>query len=160
MKKIILLSVISLFFLLAGTKIVLAADCACLCSNGFQGKTASLDDCTVVCNALTPAATVTSCNPVAADGAPQTAQTLPNPLGISTINEFIARLITFILSLVGSISLLLFVYGGIAWMTSMGNSAQVKKGRDIVIWAVIGLLVVFTSYILVKFVILGITTGA
>ena len=84
-------------------------------------------------------------------------QTLPNPLGITDVNAFIAQLINFVLSLVGSVSLLLFVYGGITWMTSAGASAQVKKGKDIVVWAVIGLAVVFTSYILVKFVIQGIT---
>jgi len=69
---------------------------------------------------------------------------------------FTATLIS-VLSLVGSVSLLLFVYGGITWMTSMGNQTQIKKGKDIVVWAVIGLAVVFTSYILVKFVIQGIT---
>lgn len=82
-------------------------------------------------------------------------QVLPNPLGITDVNALIARLITFVLSLVGSVSLLMFVYGGLTWMTSAGSSEKIKKGRDIIVWAVIGLVIVFSSYILVKFVIVG-----
>ena len=90
-----------------------------------------------------------------------TTVSLPNPLGTTDVNQVIANMINFILSLVGSVSLILFIYGGITWMTSAGAPAQVKKGKDIVVWAIIGLAVVFTSYILVKFVIQGVTyTGA
>lgn len=118
----------------------------------------SLQACQTVytdCSCSTPATEIASKGTPATEVKPQT---LPNPLGIVDINAFIARIINFVLSLVGSVSLLLFVYGGITWMTSVGNQAQIKKGKDIIIWAVIGLAVVFTSYILVKFVIQGITT--
>jgi len=82
-----------------------------------------------------------------------TAQRLPNPLGITDVNALIARIINFVLSLVGSVSLLMFVYGGLTWMTSAGKSDQVKKGKDIIVWSIIGLAIVFSSYILVKFVV-------
>ncbi len=81
------------------------------------------------------------------------AQKLPNPLGVTDVNALIARIINFVLSLVGSISLLMFVYGGLTWMTSAGSSEKIKKGRDIIVWSVIGLAIVFSSYILVKFVV-------
>jgi len=155
MKKIILLSAIFLFVLVSGIKIASAADCSCLCSDGERGKAADTATCQAVCVAAK--ATMKSCNPVGTVSTPDTPQTLPNPLGITDINAFIARIINFVLSLVGSVSLLLFVYGGIIWMTSMGNDTKIKKGKDIVIWAVVGLAVVFFAYILVKFVIQGIT---
>lgn len=82
-----------------------------------------------------------------------TSQKLPNPLGITDVNALIARVINFVLSLVGSVSLLMFVYGGLTWMTSAGSSEKIKKGRDIIVWSVIGLAIVFSSYILVKFVV-------
>lgn len=81
---------------------------------------------------------------------------LPNPLGTTNINTFVATLINNILGFVGTISLLLFIYGGIIWMTSAGAPAKVKQGRDVLVWAVIGMAVVFMSYILVKFVIQGV----
>lgn len=85
-------------------------------------------------------------------------QELPNPLGTSDINEMIARIINFVLSLVGSISLLMFVYGGMTWMTSGGAKEKIKTGRDIIVWSVIGLAVVFSSYLIVRFVITGLAT--
>lgn len=80
-------------------------------------------------------------------------QELPNPLGISDVNQLIARVINFVLGLIGSLSLLMFIYGGLTWMTSAGSSEKIKKGRDIIVWSVIGLAIVFTAYIMVKFVI-------
>lgn len=80
-------------------------------------------------------------------------QELPNPLGISDVNLFIARVINFVLGLIGSVSLLMFIYGGLTWMTSAGAGDRIKKGRDIIVWSVIGLAIVFTAYIMVKFVI-------
>ena len=37
-----------------------------------------------------------------------------------------------------------------------GSNEKVQKGKDILIWATIGLVVIFASYAMVKFVIEGI----
>jgi len=42
-------------------------------------------------------------------------------------------------------------------MLAAGDSGKVQKGKDILMWAVIGLVIVFTSVALVAFVIEGIT---
>ena len=47
----------------------------------------------------------------------------------------------------------MFVYGGLIWMTSMGNAENVRKGRDVLIWSTIGLVIIFGSYALVTFVL-------
>ena len=82
---------------------------------------------------------------------------LSNPLGTSDFNTLTATIINNILGFVGTISLLLFIYGGLVLMTSAGASAKIDKGKNIILYAVIGMVIVFTSYILVKFVIQGIT---
>ena len=65
----------------------------------------------------------------------------------------------FILGIVGSLSLLAFVAGGLMWMLSAGNPEWVTRGKQTIIGAVIGLVVVFTSYTIIYFVYksLGIT---
>jgi len=82
--------------------------------------------------------------------------TLEDPLGIGTadnnINLFIGRIIGNILGVVGSLALLMFIIGGIMWMTSAGNENRVKKGKDILTWAALGLVIIFTSYAILKFV--------
>ena len=79
-------------------------------------------------------------------------KTLPNPLGTTDIKELIARIISIVLGLIGAIALALFVYGGLVWMTSGGSPNRIKQGKDILIWAIVGLVVIFTSYIILNFV--------
>jgi uncharacterized membrane protein YjfL (UPF0719 family) len=38
------------------------------------------------------------------------------------------------------------------WLTSGGSPDKIKKGMDVLIWAAIGLIVIFASYTLVEFV--------
>lgn len=79
---------------------------------------------------------------------------LSNPLGdINTPQVLIGRLINSALGIVGSITLLMFVYGGFIWMTSSGSSDKIKKGKDIILWSAIGLMVIFSAYALVALVI-------
>ncbi len=85
-------------------------------------------------------------------------QSFPNPLGEgTTVEVLIGRVIQAILGVVGSLALLMFIYGGLTWMTASGNKEKVEKGKDIIIWATLGLVVIFTSYVLVKFVITALT---
>ncbi|MDD3285037.1 MAG: pilin [Patescibacteria group bacterium] len=84
---------------------------------------------------------------------------IDNPLaagGIDSPQTLIGRVINSILGVVGSLALVMFVYGGLLWMTSGGSAEQVKKGRDILIWAAIGLVIIFSAYGLVRFVIQGV----
>ena len=89
---------------------------------------------------------------------------LPNPLGTgaekTNIPTLLGNVVKAILGIVGSLALVMFIYGGIIWMTSSGNAEQVTKGKNIVIWATIGLVVIFSAYALVSFVLtkaLGVT---
>jgi hypothetical protein len=93
-------------------------------------------------------------------GRGNTGLALSNPLGdtVNTPQALIGKVITAVIGVVGSIALLMFIYGGIIWMTSSGSSEKVKKGRDILIWSAIGLVVIFMSYALTRFV-LGSITG-
>ena len=77
---------------------------------------------------------------------------LQNPIGETSISKIIGKIIQVILGLVGTISLVMFIYAGVVWLTARGNSEAIKKGRDTMVWAVVGLLVVFSSYIILKFV--------
>ena len=79
--------------------------------------------------------------------------TLPNPLGnVENIPELIGKIIKGVLGLVGSLALLMFIYGGITWMTSGGNEEKIKKGKQILTWAVLGIVMIFTSYSILNLV--------
>ena len=78
---------------------------------------------------------------------------LTNPLKVGSIPEFIGNVILALLGLSGSIALLMFVWGGMQWLISGGSAERVKKGKDTIIWAVLGLVVIFTAYTLVSVVV-------
>lgn len=91
--------------------------------------------------------------------ADQTTGKLTNPLGTTSLPTLIGRVISAILGIVGSIALLMFIYGGFLWLTSAGAEQKITQGKNVITWATIGLAIIFLSYTLVGFVIKGLTTG-
>ncbi len=56
------------------------------------------------------------------------------------------------LSMIGVLFFVLMVYGGFLWMIARGNEEQVRKAKDTIIEATIGLIVVLSSYAITNFV--------
>lgn len=72
------------------------------------------------------------------------------------LNDFVrlaVEISKWILGITGSLALLAFIYGGFVWMLSGGSSERVQKGKQIFTGAVIGLVIVFTSYMIIGFVL-------
>ena len=84
---------------------------------------------------------------------------LTNPLGNTTsIPVILGRIIKTFLGIVGGIALMVFVYGGLMWMTARGDSGQVKKGQDALKAASIGLFIVIFSYTLAGYLVTALTS--
>lgn len=84
---------------------------------------------------------------------------LPNPLKVTSIPVFLGNVIKGILGIVGSLALAMFIYGGLMWLTSQGNPEKIKKGQDTIVWAVLGLVLIFSSYIILNFIFKALTRG-
>ena len=106
-----------------------------------------------LCLALMLVFFVVGINVALADGV-----ALDNPLG-STIDivDVFTTVIKTIFAFTGILALLQFIYGGLLWLTSGGNQEKITKGKNTLLWAVLGVVVVFMSYALVSFVIQSIT---
>lgn len=72
------------------------------------------------------------------------------------INLIIGKAINGVLGVVGSIALVMVIYGGLTWMLAAGNQTRVQKGKDILVWAVVGLVVIFSAYALVRFLLVNV----
>ncbi len=82
------------------------------------------------------------------------APTLPNPLGGSTdVRTIIGRVINAALGISGSVALLMFIWGGLQWLTSGGSPERIQKGKNTIVWAVLGLVLIFGSYAILNFVL-------
>jgi len=84
---------------------------------------------------------------------------LTNPLGNITVGQLIGNVIRAALGISGSIALLMVVWGGFLWMTSSGNSERVEKGKNTLMWAALGLLIIFGSYIIVNAILVALQSG-
>jgi len=85
---------------------------------------------------------------------------IENPLDLDQnfpVEDLAAKIISTFLGIVGIIALIMFVYGGLLWMTAAGNAQRVDKGKDLFIWSIIGLVVIFSSYAIASFVIDNLT---
>ena len=80
---------------------------------------------------------------------------LPDPLGGQgdDIPLLVGNIVKYILGILGVLALVMFISGGITWMTSGGVSDKIKKGRDTLVWAVLGLALIFFSYGLLEFIL-------
>lgn len=75
--------------------------------------------------------------------------------GNYTLNDMLSvvlKISEFILGLVGSLALLALVVGGLMWILSAGNAEIVTRGKQTIIGAVVGLAIVFTSYMIIQLV--------
>jgi hypothetical protein len=75
--------------------------------------------------------------------------------GNCSLNTFIVlgvNLSNMILGIVGSLTLAMFVYGGVMLVISGGSSERISKGKEIILGSVVGLFIVFGSYMIISFV--------
>lgn len=82
-----------------------------------------------------------------------TALSLPLPLSDISVPKAFGRIISGILGIVGSVALLMFVYGGIRWMTAAGNPEAIKQAKQTIVYAVLGLVAIFGAYLIIGFLI-------
>lgn len=85
---------------------------------------------------------------------------IPSPSGKSegdyTLNDVMVMVVNIsdiVLGLVGALTLLMFVVGGITYLTSAGSADKVKSATKTIIASVVGLVIVFGSYLIIKFVL-------
>lgn len=70
------------------------------------------------------------------------------------INDFIVLAINisrWILGIVGSLTLVMFVWGGVMFIISGGASDKISQAKKIIVAAVVGLIIVFSSWIIINF---------
>ena len=74
-------------------------------------------------------------------------------LGSNELTDIIVNIINIFLGLLGILAVSLILYGGFLWMTSQGNSDQVTKAKQLIISAIIGLVIILSSYAIASYII-------
>lgn len=92
---------------------------------------------------------------------PGTSFQFPCPLGggADKLPQIFGRVIRWVLGLVGALFFAMFVYGGFLYIIAGDNAKNAETGKKTLINAVIGLVIVITSYMVVTWIIETFTTG-
>ena len=79
--------------------------------------------------------------------------TLPLPDNLPAQTSFLDLLtfiINFILGFVGTIAVLMLIWGGFRYLTSSGKSDATKDAKNTILYAIIGIVIILLSYAIVN----------
>lgn len=67
--------------------------------------------------------------------------------------NLLERIINVLLFLIGAIAVIMIIIGGIRYVTSNGDQAQVTGAKNTILYAVVGVVVAIMAYAIVNFVV-------
>jgi len=82
-----------------------------------------------------------------------TLATNPDSCESSDLNTVIKTIVNTLIFVIGIVAVIMIILGGISYATSQGDPTKVKKGKDTVLYGVIGLIVALLAYAIVNFVL-------
>jgi len=68
------------------------------------------------------------------------------------VDPFLESIASFLLWLVGVLSVIMLIWGGIKYTTSAGDSSKVTAAKNIILYSIIGLAVALLSFGIVRFI--------
>lgn len=83
---------------------------------------------------------------------------IKSPLGSADLPTVLGNIIKSFLGLVGAFGLLTFVYAGILYLTSAGREDAVKKSKDTMKYAFLGLVIIFFAYAITNYFFAALTS--
>ncbi len=79
--------------------------------------------------------------------------------GESSLRQLVLRLVNYFLTFLGIIAVIMVIYGGFTYVTAAGNDDAVGNAKNIIMYALIGIIIILLSFALVN-TVLGAGTGA
>lgn len=78
-----------------------------------------------------------------------------NPDGCSgnDLNTIIRTIINAIIFVIGMVAVVMIILGGVNYATSQGDPGKVKKGKDTIMYGIIGLVIAILAFAIVNFVL-------
>ena len=71
----------------------------------------------------------------------------------SDLNTVIRTIINAIIFVVGMVAVIMIILGGVNYATSQGDPGKVKKGKDTIMYGIIGLVISILAFAIVNFVL-------
>ena len=106
-----------------------------------------------VCGSGWSAINVTNCETATSGDSSSSSNRLTDPLNLGgEIDNLWIRIIEALLGFVAIASLVTFVYAGFMFLISTGNAEKVKKAKDTIVYAILGIFLSIASYSILSFI--------
>ena len=156
--KILKGGVVAVFatLLIAAPSFARIADCVGEGSQYPNLSTSSSDEYSVECpiNVTEDNQSITLYGKTSGDCASAgTLATNPDSCKSSDLSAIIKTIVNTLIFVIGIVAVIMIILGGITYATSQGDPAKVKKGKDTVLYGIIGLIIALLAYAIVNFVL-------
>lgn len=71
----------------------------------------------------------------------------------ASVGDIVERIVRILLFIIGAVSVIMIIIGGIRYTISQGDAGNVKAAKDTILYAVVGLIVALLAYAIVNFVV-------
>ena len=128
--------------------------------SGLIAEKAAIDKLSALCTASFEAN-----NPLPSNSVSGGQNQLQDPLttgsssGVNGIYIVIGRVVKYLLGTAGSVALLMFVWGGFQYLWSAGDANKIKKGKDTLINAALGIVILLTAFTIINTLISALTVS-
>lgn len=78
---------------------------------------------------------------------------------LNSVFQTIVNVTQLILAMTGSLTLLMFIYGGAMFIIAAGSQERIQKAKQILVAAAIGVAIIFSAWLIVNIVIGALTNG-
>ena len=77
---------------------------------------------------------------------------LPEPTTGASLGEILGDVIEALLLFAGAVAVLFLIIGGFRYVVSSGNPDQVEAAKKTILYAVLGLIIIFIAFVLVQLI--------
>ncbi len=77
---------------------------------------------------------------------------LSSPTSGTSLGEILARVIDALLLFAGAVAVLFLIIGGFRYVVSTGNPDQVDAARKTILYAILGLVIIFIAFVLTRLI--------
>lgn len=78
---------------------------------------------------------------------------VPNPIGGNPdLGSVLASVVNALLIFAGAVAVLFLIIGGFRYVISTGNPEQVEGAKKTILYAILGLIIIFIAYVLVTLI--------
>lgn len=73
--------------------------------------------------------------------------------GATSLRQLVLTIVNYVLTFLGVIAVLMIIYGGMLYVTAAGQQEKVDKGKKILMYTIIGIIIIMLSFVIVNAVL-------